>query len=824
MACVSCRESKVKCDGLEPACSTCVNRNRECRYHAIDKRKLPLRVAIDFLTMRVDQLCLFITENGLQPPQLPPEEDQALKNILESLGLNNETKSTPPLPNEPEAKKNCEVLSVDSNGCLPDLPQNFVAAATTSGSVDSGTDTFAERNIEADIRAVSSSPQSSQNMPFDFSFIETSQNIGEGSPSSFLGSWDTDLRSLMCVNPTAAGMQNLFGLSHGSTGVEPEGFVNFLDPIAHDDDETLVEEPETAEDIESLIDEISDRVGTLRIGPGGKTRFCGPTSTFNLAGVLESEEPASRSSNELGTLEEHDRSWSDPEIPADLEEHLINLYFCWQDPFCHVVDREMYTEAKKKWWQMEDTPFYSETLRYAMCAIGSAFESRFHPALITFPKSLIDFLGARVKSLLELELDNPCVATVQALVIMSHHEIGNGKDTRGWLFSGMAMRLSFDLALHLDMSEYVSTGDITSAGAELRRTVFWAAYTVDHQLGFHLGRPSRTSMEDVTVRKPQAQAGQPGQHRWAPYETQGSYNSTAGLLDCTEAVSQQMVSLCELMAPCGYILYGTSRISKPVLQDLNANIVAELRRWKSNLPPVLQINLHDYTSPYLPHVLLLHMQYHQNIIYAHRPWMSKKGLQPDPPKGPGYLHAREMCISSAIAISKILVLYETRYTLRRINVKAVSITSSAILLLLFASVTKYPAHSQSDITRSLSSCFRALDEFSRSWKSAGRAKDLLVNLQRQWELRARFRNDIRDPKRGSCLPRKRSRDSNKLYRVTPAERETFTRRRCEPEMDFHSEAESRWMPMDDARLVIDNCSKGPIDIVPGAGFDAPQMS
>ena len=70
------------------------------------------------------------------------------------------------------------------------------------------------------------------------------------------------------------------------------------------------------------------------------------------------------------------------------------------------------------------------------CAIGSAFESRFHPDLVTFPMSLIDFLGARVKSLLELELDNPSVATVQTLIILSHHEIGNGKDSRGWLFSG----------------------------------------------------------------------------------------------------------------------------------------------------------------------------------------------------------------------------------------------------------------------------------------------------------------------------------------------------------------------------------------------------
>jgi hypothetical protein len=61
-------------------------------------------------------------------------------------------------------------------------------------------------------------------------------------------------------------------------------------------------------------------------------------------------------------------------------------------------------------------------------------------------------------------------------------------------------------------------------------------------------------MEDVTVRKPQGHVVQSEQYRWAPYEMENSANSTAGLLDCTEAVSQQMVSLCELMAPCGYIL------------------------------------------------------------------------------------------------------------------------------------------------------------------------------------------------------------------------------------------------------------------------------
>lgn len=51
--------------------------------------------------------------------------------------------------------------------------------------------------------------------------------------------------------------------------------------------------------------------------------------------------------------------------------------------------------------------------------------------------------------------------------------------------------------------------------------------------------------------------------------------------------------------------YGTSSISKEKLQVLNAKIVEELHKWKATLPPNLRINLDDFTSPYLPHVLVL---------------------------------------------------------------------------------------------------------------------------------------------------------------------------------------------------------------------------
>lgn len=73
------------------------------------------------------------------------------------------------------------------------------------------------------------------------------------------------------------------------------------------------------------------------------------------------------------------------------------------------------------------------------CAIGSAFEARYHPTFITFPKSLSEFFADRAKALLEIELDSPCVATVQALVILSSHEGASNRDARGWLYSGEHM-------------------------------------------------------------------------------------------------------------------------------------------------------------------------------------------------------------------------------------------------------------------------------------------------------------------------------------------------------------------------------------------------
>ncbi|KAJ5091159.1 hypothetical protein NUU61_006029 [Penicillium alfredii] len=816
MACVSCRESKVKCDGAQPTCSSCINKNRKCRYQSVDRRKLPLRVAIELLSSRVDQLCHFICENGLEPPPMPQEKDSTLTKVLKDLEL---AEINAPSINAGRCEgENFADANKSRGSCQPISPPIAVSTpkrTAKNGPKPSPTHLPKARSGDASQRQTIS-PLSTpvNNDASALPFTKDNQH-GTGDRSNYIFNiLDLDLGLGTCIAPTSPDMQFLLDSDspHGTIPTTLEEMPTSMDSVANDDEVTLVEESGASAEIEDLVDELSDRVGTLRIGPGGKTHFYGPTSTFNLADVPLSDDLQPHFTPDKYALQDSNSCEADIEVPMGLEEHLINLYFSWQDPSFHVVDREMYEEAKAKRHKMEDTPFFSGALRNAMCALGSAFETRFHPTFVTYPKTLVDFFGDRAKSLLESELDYPCVATVQAMVILSSHEIGNGKDARGWLYSGMAIRLAFDLALHLDMSEYVSKGFISAADADLRRTIFWAAYVVDHQLGFYLGRPFRTNMEDVTVGKPSDQVNEQEPRRWVPYILPAVNSSE--LPDCTETVSQHLVSLCDLMAPCGYFLYGTPNISKAVLQELNEKVVLELRRWKAKLPPMLQINLHDMTSPYLPHVLLLHMQYYQNMIYAHRPWMSKSHIQPQPPKGPGYLHAREMCIQSAIAISKILVLYETQYTLRYINAKAVSITSSAVLLLLFAAVSQYPSHSPGEIAAHLSTCFRALDEFALSWHSARRGKDLLVSLQRRWEVRTYPSKLSRRRTEPTYIPRKRSRASNELPLPASLGQDVFAPARLNAQTDFQIDSDLDWMLMADGQFFAGSYEGELSDLIP----------
>lgn len=330
------------------------------RGSSINSFRLPLRVAIELLSSRVDQLCHFIRENGLQPPPMSEEKDSALTRILKILGLV-EVNST--LAQHVAGGRRLSLATNEaeshSQGSSP-VPIAAAATDQSEGTELQPSESSPKPGSVEEVPSKSTAHNQASTAP-----LPEHEDADDNSPGNILGAWDWDIG--LEGSPNSSEVQHFFG-SASPSGTLPaaiEDIPGAFSPVLSGSN-TTVEENSHAEDIEGLIDELSNRVGTLRIGPGGQTHFCGPTSNFSLADMPVSETMEVYRNVHNNVSRCLDRLGTSAEIPASLEDHLINLYFSWQDPFVHVVNRRVYEEAKAKWLGMGDTPFYSEALRNAM--------------------------------------------------------------------------------------------------------------------------------------------------------------------------------------------------------------------------------------------------------------------------------------------------------------------------------------------------------------------------------------------------------------------------------------------------------------------------
>ena len=263
------------------------------------------------------------------------------------------------------------------------------------------------------------------------------------------------------------------------------------------------EDVDLDEDIAALVQEdgrdnnsptietrLSRSMGTMKLDDG-RLHFVGGTSNliFNDNAVEYSDEDS---------IEEFQRrssgnpitSWTTVTSDPDLVTHLLNHYFTWHYTFFTILPKasfyKQFLQGKPREEKARRKENYcSPLLVNTMLSLGCHFTS--NPGAREDPSDAAtagEHFFKEAKRLLYEgeELSKPNLATVQALALMSVREAGCAREANGWVYSGMAFRMSCDLGLSFQTPGGLAlnrTESFDDEEEDARRVTFWGCFQID---------------------------------------------------------------------------------------------------------------------------------------------------------------------------------------------------------------------------------------------------------------------------------------------------------------------------------------------------------
>lgn len=122
----------------------------------------------------------------------------------------------------------------------------------------------------------------------------------------------------------------------------------------------------------TIIDQLTDTVGSMQIAEDGELHYFGATSNLHIlhVGSLSLSDSPHIPANQGGHKEILRAYGVDHEVDEELEDHLIKLYFSWEDPNIPVVDQDTFFQERQRCRNgNEKSRKYSEVLTNAMCVL-----------------------------------------------------------------------------------------------------------------------------------------------------------------------------------------------------------------------------------------------------------------------------------------------------------------------------------------------------------------------------------------------------------------------------------------------------------------------
>ncbi|KAJ5273651.1 hypothetical protein N7478_008776 [Penicillium angulare] len=429
---------------------------------------------------------------------------------------------------------------------------------------------------------------------------------------------------------------------------------------------------------------------------------------------------------------------NEPRISDELQAHLINLYFDWEQPWLQVVNEKLFRDSLASGGR-----YCSALLLTCILAIGSRYchdrlEVRTDP---NDPNSAGKGFIGTAERLIPNDLRWPKITTIQSLTIMGMFYIATGSDAAGWLHQGMANRLAIDMGFNMDPAVLTGTVSLPPFEIELRRQIYWALYCHDKLSACYTGRVCTLLESQGAVNKPYLQC-----------VSEVHFPSANGSLRAasqkdTAQLHRSMIDLCRIIEKILQSLWSP----KPLVQNSQRSAffdscILELKTWYYDLPSELKVDRPSGPSRF-PHAYTLSMVYQQAVMLLCCPFIShyyqpeKEGdaaqqlaekHDGDSPERTRLWKALNSCSSAVRAMCIISQKYRKTFgsfKLSPMTATHSTLSTALIVIELCCSASadsRYKNHPQDDGTKhipphaAVALFFQVLRELSTSWNIAKR--------------------------------------------------------------------------------------------------------
>ncbi|RFU28084.1 hypothetical protein B7463_g8241, partial [Scytalidium lignicola] len=349
-------------------------------------------------------------------------------------------------------------------------------------------------------------------------------------------------------------------------------------------------------------------------------------------------------------------------VSADLALHLLDLHWHRQHHTFLLTYRPAIMRDLLKWG-----PFASPFLINAILACSSKYSHRNEVRDDhSDPRTAGGRFFRRCDELMSTEnlLLTPSLPIMVGLLLLGSTYNAQGLTSKGWLLTGYALRMVYDLGLHLNRElAYQNAEDV-----EIRRRVFWGAFVCDKLQSLYLGRPVAIKLRDTYVSLELNDTMEENE-LWTPYInpaiSDGFSIRSAVPQGPIHSVScfQHFCLLSKIMTQIideFYVIGATAASARASIQVID-NL---LNKWKSELPEGLRLDpiaiIYGPAPIPAPNILILHVTYYALIILLYRPLVADGHLR----SASAPVTSWKRCTEAARNITHVAVAYRSAYTLR----------------------------------------------------------------------------------------------------------------------------------------------------------------